>query len=113
MIDALLRKNAAHAEAGLQSMLASEVARLKGELQVLEQRLQASEADVDKLMGMSDLGHTNSKQKIQYFVRYALSAWQIRTSWLKHRHIGICWSTQLSSAMAKIMAGSATSWQGS
>ena len=62
------------AEAGLSSMLASEVARLSSEMKMMQQRLQGYEADVDKLVSTGELGHANPKQKIQYHLRCALIA---------------------------------------
>lgn len=50
-------------------MLASEVVRLSSEMKMMRKKLEGYEADVDKLVSTSELGHANPKQKIQYHLR--------------------------------------------
>ena len=50
-------------------MLASEVVRLSSEMKMMRKNLEGYEADVDKLVSTSELGHANPKQKIQYHLR--------------------------------------------
>jgi len=52
-----------------------ELWRMAEENEVLRRRNAEYEADVQKLITSSQLGHQNAKQKLQYHLRYPFHLW--------------------------------------